>query len=98
MRGLVYEAAGSLPDAVLAGGVAVVERAAATWSIPVRVLRSDPSSCEAWTRDAGRRRSRRFWRDGADVNGGWVGVGFGPAGGTNVVSTPVWVVEVTFVA
>ena len=52
VRGLVYEAAGSLPDAVLEGGVAVVERAAATWSIPVRVLRSDPSSCEAWTRDA----------------------------------------------
>ena len=52
VRGLVYEAAGSLPAEVLAGGVQVVERAATTWSIPVRVLRSDPSSCEAWTRDA----------------------------------------------
>jgi hypothetical protein len=40
VRGLVYEAAGSLPAEVLAGGVEVVERAAATWSIPVRVLRS----------------------------------------------------------
>jgi hypothetical protein len=52
VRGLVYEAAGSLPDEVLAGGVEVVERAAATWNNPVQVLRTDPASCEAWTRDA----------------------------------------------
>jgi hypothetical protein len=52
VRGLVYEAAGSLPDAVLAGGVDVVERAAATWSIPVAIVRTDPASCREWTRDA----------------------------------------------
>jgi hypothetical protein len=52
VRGLVYEAAGSLPDAVLAGGVEVVERAAATWNIPVQVLRTDPEDCGAWTADA----------------------------------------------
>jgi hypothetical protein len=40
VRGLVYEAAGSLPEQVLAGGVEVVERAAATWNIPVSVVRS----------------------------------------------------------
>ena len=40
VRGLVYEAAGSLPEEVLAGGVEVVERAAATWNIPVQVLRT----------------------------------------------------------
>ena len=40
VRGLVYEAAGSLPEQVLAGGVEVVERAAVTWNIPVSVLRS----------------------------------------------------------
>jgi hypothetical protein len=40
VRGLVYEAAGSLPEEVLAGGVEVVERAAATWNIPVSVVRS----------------------------------------------------------
>ena len=49
VRGLVYEAAGSLPEEVLTGGVEVVERAAATWNIPVHVLRADPSSCDAWT-------------------------------------------------
>jgi hypothetical protein len=49
VRGLVYEAAGSLPEEVLAGGVEVVERAAATWNIPVEILRADPDSPPAWT-------------------------------------------------
>jgi len=49
VRGLVYEAAGSLPDDVLAGGVEVVERAAATWNIPVRVFRAE---CDQWTATA----------------------------------------------
>jgi hypothetical protein len=52
VRGLVYEAAGSLPGDVLAGGAAIVERAHATWSIPVQVLRTDPENCAAWTADA----------------------------------------------
>jgi 3-hydroxyisobutyrate dehydrogenase-like beta-hydroxyacid dehydrogenase len=52
VRGLLYEGAGSLPDEVLAGGAAVVERAAATWNIPVAVLTTDPAECEAWTADA----------------------------------------------
>jgi uncharacterized protein YbjT (DUF2867 family) len=52
VRGLVYEAAGSLPAEVLVGGVEVVERAAVTWNIPVSVLRMDPGSCSDWTRDA----------------------------------------------
>jgi uncharacterized protein YbjT (DUF2867 family) len=52
VRGLVYEAAGSLPAEVLVGGVEVVERAAVTWNIPVSVLRTDPGSCSEWTRDA----------------------------------------------
>jgi hypothetical protein len=52
VRGLVYEAAGTLPDDVLAGGAEVVRRAAETWQIPVRVLETDPRDCEPWTRDA----------------------------------------------
>ena len=52
VRGLVYEGAGSLPDAVLAGGAEVVRRAAATWNIPVEVLDVDPASCEEWTEAA----------------------------------------------
>jgi uncharacterized protein YbjT (DUF2867 family) len=52
VRGLVYEAAGSLPAEVLDAGAEVVERAAATWSIPVTVLRTHPEDCEQWTADA----------------------------------------------
>jgi uncharacterized protein YbjT (DUF2867 family) len=40
VRRFVYEATGSVDSEVLAGGVALVERAAETWRIPVDVLRS----------------------------------------------------------
>jgi hypothetical protein len=52
VRGLLYEGAGTLGDDVLAGGERVVRKAAATWSIPVEVLATDPTDCAAWTRDA----------------------------------------------
>jgi uncharacterized protein YbjT (DUF2867 family) len=52
VRGLVYEAAGTLPGDVLEGGTAVVRAAAATWSIPVEVLETPPEDCAGWTRDA----------------------------------------------
>jgi uncharacterized protein YbjT (DUF2867 family) len=40
VRRFVYEAAGSVDPEVLAGGAALVERAAEIWRIPVEVLRS----------------------------------------------------------
>ncbi len=40
VRRFVYEATGSVAPEVLAGGAALVERAAETWRIPVEVLRS----------------------------------------------------------
>ncbi len=40
VRRFVYEATGSVDPEVLAGGAALVERAARTWRIPVEVLRS----------------------------------------------------------
>ncbi len=40
VRRFVYEAFGSVAPEVLAGGAALVERAAATWHIPVEVQRS----------------------------------------------------------
>jgi uncharacterized protein YbjT (DUF2867 family) len=52
VRGLLYEAAGSQPAAVLAGGAEVVRAAAATWNIPVELLATPPGDCAAWTRDA----------------------------------------------
>jgi len=52
VRGLLYEAAGTLPADVREGGAAVVRAAAATWSIPVELLATPPDACDAWTRDA----------------------------------------------
>jgi uncharacterized protein YbjT (DUF2867 family) len=40
VRRFVYEAHGSVDPEILAGGTALVERAAATWRIPVEVLRA----------------------------------------------------------
>ena len=47
-RGLVYEAAGSVDDEVLAGGRALVERVCAYNAIPLRVLEADPADGAAW--------------------------------------------------
>jgi predicted dinucleotide-binding enzyme len=48
VRAVVYEAAGSVPDEVLAGGVAEVERMGARNEIPVAVVDCDPSDVSAW--------------------------------------------------
>ena len=48
VRGVVYEAAGSLGPELLAGGAAAVREASATWSIPAEVVESDPRDPEAW--------------------------------------------------
>ncbi|HWI95273.1 MAG TPA: NAD(P)H-binding protein [Solirubrobacterales bacterium] len=40
VRRFVYEAHGSVDPEILAGGAALVERAAETWRIPVEVMRS----------------------------------------------------------
>jgi len=52
VRGLIYEAAGTLGGDVLAGGAEIVRRAEATWNIPVELVTTDPAACEEWTRDA----------------------------------------------
>src|SRR3954452_24983002 len=48
VRGVVYEAAGPVDDAVLAGGRALVERFAGYNEIPLRVLDADPRERAAW--------------------------------------------------
>ena len=48
VRGVVYEAAGSVPAADLAAGVAEVEHARATNEIPFALLRADPADRPAW--------------------------------------------------
>ncbi len=52
VRGFVYEAAGSVPPALLAQGREAVEAAAATWRIPVAILTADPLQPEKWLDEA----------------------------------------------
>jgi hypothetical protein len=48
VRGLVYEAAGSVDAAVLERGTQIVRTASETWHMPVEVVAVDPMSHEEW--------------------------------------------------
>jgi nucleoside-diphosphate-sugar epimerase len=48
VRGVVYEAAGSVAPNLLADGAAAVRAASATWSIPAEVVEADPADAKAW--------------------------------------------------
>jgi uncharacterized protein YbjT (DUF2867 family) len=48
VRGVVYEAAGSVDPAALVRGEAVARVAHETWRIPLEYLHADPSDREAW--------------------------------------------------
>jgi uncharacterized protein YbjT (DUF2867 family) len=48
VRGVVYEAAGSVDGGLLAGGAAIVREASARWQIPAEVVVADPASHAAW--------------------------------------------------
>ena len=49
VRGFVFEAAGTADANVLAAGAELVERAARTWMIPVRVVRTERDPGGIWT-------------------------------------------------
>jgi uncharacterized protein YbjT (DUF2867 family) len=49
VRGLVYEAGGSVPASVLAEGAATVRRLGAANRVPVEVVDADPDDPGAWT-------------------------------------------------
>jgi uncharacterized protein YbjT (DUF2867 family) len=52
VRGVVYEAVGSVDAQLLAGGAAIVEAAAATWRIPVEIVRGEEQEDPvAWSRE-----------------------------------------------
>ena len=51
-RGIVYETAGSVDAAVLAGGRSLVERVAAYNEIPARFVEAPPADRDAWLRSA----------------------------------------------
>lgn len=48
VRGVVYEAAGSVPAELLEGGVQIVRRAAGTWRIPIGIVTVEPDPVEPW--------------------------------------------------
>jgi nucleoside-diphosphate-sugar epimerase len=52
IRGFAYEASGSVPDADLRRGAAVVAEAGATWSIPTALIEAEPTRYEAWAQAA----------------------------------------------
>jgi nucleoside-diphosphate-sugar epimerase len=52
VRGVVYEAAGSLPEDLLAGGVAIARDAQERWRIPVALLEADPGDPANWGKTA----------------------------------------------
>jgi hypothetical protein len=52
VRGVVYEAAGSVDPASLAGGAALVRRVADTHRIPVELIVSDPADHAGWLQAA----------------------------------------------
>jgi hypothetical protein len=52
VRGIVYEAEGSVGAEALAPGAELVEAASERWRIPSRILRADPSEPERWAQQA----------------------------------------------
>jgi nucleoside-diphosphate-sugar epimerase len=48
VRGVVYEAGGSVAPELLVSGAAAVREASATWNIPAEVVEEDPSGHDAW--------------------------------------------------
>ena len=48
VRGLVYEAAGTVDAALLAEGASIVREASQTWHIPVEIVDTDPAAHEPW--------------------------------------------------
>jgi uncharacterized protein YbjT (DUF2867 family) len=51
VRGLVYEAGGSVPFEWRQEGELIARAARATWNIPLEVVDTDPSECERWGSD-----------------------------------------------
>jgi nucleoside-diphosphate-sugar epimerase len=48
VRGVVYEAAGSVPEGQLEGGAAIVRSASERWRIPSEIVDADSADWEGW--------------------------------------------------
>ncbi len=51
VRGVVYEAVGSVEPELLGAGAEIVEAAARTWRIPVEIVRERQSDYSAWSQE-----------------------------------------------
>jgi uncharacterized protein YbjT (DUF2867 family) len=54
VRGVVYEAAGSVEPALLEAGAEIVRAAARTWRIPVEIVAADTDDLSAWSEEMAR--------------------------------------------
>jgi uncharacterized protein YbjT (DUF2867 family) len=52
VRGLVYEAEGTVPFQWRQEGELIARAARATWNIPLEVLHADPADCDGWREEA----------------------------------------------
>ncbi len=48
VRGVVYEAAGTVDPALLESGSEIVRTASSTWRIPIELVDADPADQDAW--------------------------------------------------
>jgi nucleoside-diphosphate-sugar epimerase len=51
VRGLAYEASGSVDPGVIEAGAEIVRTASRTWRIPVEILSADPNEPAAWSQE-----------------------------------------------
>jgi uncharacterized protein YbjT (DUF2867 family) len=51
VRGVVYEAVGSVDPALLAGGAEIVEAASSTWRIPAEIVSTEQKDPAAWSQE-----------------------------------------------
>jgi uncharacterized protein YbjT (DUF2867 family) len=51
VRGVVYEAVGSVDPALLATGAELVKAASRTWRIPVAVVEAERDGCSGWSQE-----------------------------------------------
>ena len=54
VRGFVYEAAGTAPEAALAEGSRLVTHASTLWRIPLAVVETQPADGAEWAREMAR--------------------------------------------
>jgi uncharacterized protein YbjT (DUF2867 family) len=58
VRGVAYEASGSVDSVLLEAGAGIVRAAARTWRIPVEIINAEPDELAAWSKEVSDAASR----------------------------------------